>query len=500
MRPLEKSLIKRLNLESVVGEEAGAWRNLLPPEPWIDQVKSKPEAVARWVSMRLEAGIVNQPGVVVHVRKSGQAFRPVPVVGIAERIALRALTQFLLRNVDLPSRAREDYVAFVSGPLLEVFKSQQVLKSSDFASAYIVQSDISSYYDYIDHQILHDEIELRTFDVATSRHLLELLGEVQGREFGLPQLLDSSDLLSELYIGIIHRNLVRLGLSVWHYNDDFLLLCRGYDQAQEAVERLSSNAHAVGLTLNTSKTHISKLLTYILKHGGGGVINSEGDIEFKPDEVEVLDSYWELELGDQASRAEATFSRLLPSDGEEAEWDCRELKPEHITALRRALGFATANPSLLKVPPIEVVFEFVAELSHSVCRYLIAAHEANIDISSVWDDLTSKVGVFNHWQRLWLIHVGRHCGLFSVESRLAWLEEEYRISAQSSLHRAEAVLALAPSGRISADDLDSALRTEPDALTPWYAMAVVEVPGVPKERVKAIRRSSALFAIIIDEP
>ena len=101
VRELPLSVLKKLDLKAAAQAEAAFWRNLLPPEPWAIEVAANAGAVAKWVYTRLEAGHRNAPGLVVDARKAHQAFRPVPVVGIAERIAFRALTEWVVADIEL---------------------------------------------------------------------------------------------------------------------------------------------------------------------------------------------------------------------------------------------------------------------------------------------------------------------------------------------------------------------------------------------------------------
>jgi hypothetical protein len=98
------AILKKLDLRGAAEKEAVAWRNLLPPEPWCQHVAQSPGQFARWVTSRLSSGARNASSAVVDARKANQAFRPVPVVGIAERIAMRALTDWVLKDVGLTRR------------------------------------------------------------------------------------------------------------------------------------------------------------------------------------------------------------------------------------------------------------------------------------------------------------------------------------------------------------------------------------------------------------
>ncbi len=200
MQAVPTAILNKLDLRGAAEKEAVAWRNLLPPEPWCRHVAQSPGPFARWVSNRLSSGARNAPSAVVDARKANQAFRPVPVVGIAERIAMRALTDWILEGVDLPERGQDQYRAFVSGPISRAFPNGKVARLSQASIDYVVQADIAAFYQYVDHGVLLEELQVRTGKVEAARLLIELLGEIQGTTYGLPQLLAASDALSEVYI------------------------------------------------------------------------------------------------------------------------------------------------------------------------------------------------------------------------------------------------------------------------------------------------------------
>ncbi|WP_433526757.1 reverse transcriptase domain-containing protein [Nocardia pseudovaccinii] len=250
MNPLKPSTLNALDFKSAAVAEAKTWRNLLPPEPWLPLVGRFPTKFGDYARHRLEAGVTNAQSVVIRARKPHQQTRPVPVVGIPERIAYRALCDQALANRALADRSPAAYQEFIAAPINAEFKDKRIFRVADATAQYVIESDVTAFYEYIDHRQLLDELQLRTFTVEIPRILIDLLAEVQDRPFGLPQLLDSSDELSEVYARIIERELQRRGVNVWRYNDDFRITAASYDEAQAHVEALANEASAVGLVLN----------------------------------------------------------------------------------------------------------------------------------------------------------------------------------------------------------------------------------------------------------
>ena len=60
----------------------------------------------------------------------------------------------------------------------------------------------------------------------------------------------------------MERRLLRHGLTMWRYNDDFRISVDTWSDALNAVDTLERECREVGLVLNDSKTFISKHATY----------------------------------------------------------------------------------------------------------------------------------------------------------------------------------------------------------------------------------------------
>ena len=117
MNPVKTSTLNALDFKKAAVAEASAWRNLLPPEPWLEIVGKYPQKFGEYARHCLEAGVANAPSVVSRARKRHQQTRPVPVVGIPQRIAYRALCDQVLAARTPADRSQEAYQEFVAGPI-----------------------------------------------------------------------------------------------------------------------------------------------------------------------------------------------------------------------------------------------------------------------------------------------------------------------------------------------------------------------------------------------
>lgn len=98
-------------------------------------------------------------------------------------------------------------------------------------------------------------------DVEAADGIVALLGEVFGRQRGLPQLVAASDLLSDTYLLGIERSLLRTGYEVVRFADDFKVPAEDWGQANEIIELAAGFARDYGLVLSSAKTTIRKANT-----------------------------------------------------------------------------------------------------------------------------------------------------------------------------------------------------------------------------------------------
>lgn len=128
---------------------------------------------------------------------------------------------------------------------------------------HVVDADLKSYFDTIPHKLLMERVGERIAD----RRVLTLIesflkaGIMDGlREWtpdaGAPQGAVLSPLLSNIYLNPLDHLMAVLGFEMVRYADDFVILCRTAEAAEQALEQVRQWTAEAGLTLHPTKTRI----------------------------------------------------------------------------------------------------------------------------------------------------------------------------------------------------------------------------------------------------
>jgi RNA-directed DNA polymerase len=189
----------------------------------------------------------------VWVPRRDHGSRPVADVPFLERALLECLTE-LLRSTVAPYR--EELCLGSLGAPAEGERGEFELAPLGDPGDVIVVTDISSFYEYVDHGLLEREILELTGDVDLSVAIRQALGEITQRDIGIPQGPRSSDVLADLYLSAVDRVGARAGLKLHRFNDDFAFAARSDSEAERKLVELENALRGRALTLNHSKTRV----------------------------------------------------------------------------------------------------------------------------------------------------------------------------------------------------------------------------------------------------
>jgi RNA-directed DNA polymerase len=128
---------------------------------------------------------------------------------------------------------------------------------------YIVDADLKSYFDTIPHdrlmalmgQKVSDGRVLTLIEMFLKQNILDDLQEWTP-ETGSPQGAVISPLLSNVYLNPLDHLMAQKGFEMVRYADDFVILCRSPEEANQALAMVQEWTAAAGLTLHPTKTRI----------------------------------------------------------------------------------------------------------------------------------------------------------------------------------------------------------------------------------------------------
>ena len=129
--------------------------------------------------------------------------------------------------------------------------------------SYIVDADLKSYFDTIQHDrlmaLIREKVSDRRILALVERYLKQGVMEDQGvyePEEGSPQGAPISPLLSNVYLDGLDHLMAESGFEMVRYADDFVVLCRSRAEAEEALAVVREWVAEAGLQLHPEKTCI----------------------------------------------------------------------------------------------------------------------------------------------------------------------------------------------------------------------------------------------------
>lgn len=190
----------------------------------------------------------------VTIPKKSGGLRELNIPGVRDRIVQTAIALVLTPILE-PEMEEESY-AYRAGRSVKM----AVEKVSGYYTEgfrWIVDADIDDYFDTVPHELLRGTLARHIDDPPLLDFIFSWLGSCFPHGRGLPQGSPLSPLLANIYLDALDEGLKERGaVRLVRFADDFLLLCRKREAAEESLPAIAALLTDLGLRLHPEKTRI----------------------------------------------------------------------------------------------------------------------------------------------------------------------------------------------------------------------------------------------------
>jgi group II intron reverse transcriptase/maturase/CRISPR-associated endonuclease Cas1/CRISPR-associated endoribonuclease Cas6 len=191
--------------------------------------------------------------------KEGNKIRALAIPVFKDRVLQRAVVQILGESIE--HLLEENSFAYRKG-FSRLNAARAINDAHKNGFRFILESDIQSFFDNVDWHILNKKLEILFRNdpiLAILKKWIECDVIFNGtrikRSKGLPQGAAVSPMLANLYLDEFDESLQN-DFKLIRYADDFVILCKSKEQAEEALIKVKESLKNLDLEIKPSKTHI----------------------------------------------------------------------------------------------------------------------------------------------------------------------------------------------------------------------------------------------------
>jgi CRISP-associated protein Cas1 len=215
---------------------------------------------------RLQTDILNEtyqalPLLRFYIPKKDGGKRPLNVAVVRDRIAQHAVIAYL--EPILEAEFENCSYAYRRGRSVRQALDQiEFLRDSGYT--WVLEADITSYFDTVDHQILLQKLS----PFISDKKILQLIKlwlkariydgkRLWETEIGLPQGQPIAPILANLYLDSFDEEMLKSGRKLVRFADDFVILCKSKPKAEAALNLTKRLMKDLKLSLNENKTRVT---------------------------------------------------------------------------------------------------------------------------------------------------------------------------------------------------------------------------------------------------
>lgn len=198
----------------------------------------------------------------ISIAKKTGKLRKLSIPTVRDRILQTSVAHVLMPSID--SQLETASFAYRQGHSVKMAVST-VTRLRDQGFQWVVDADITEFFDNIDHGILRKKLERTVPDHSTfpliDLWLSAVVQPLSGQPFllqkGIPQGSPLSPMLANLYLDDFDENIMGHQYRLVRFADDFLILCRERQEAENALHLTTEVMKLLKLDLQPDKTRIT---------------------------------------------------------------------------------------------------------------------------------------------------------------------------------------------------------------------------------------------------